>query len=109
MSRTFIIEQCECKLPKEYNGLFKSNSPYSAAKKATAAIYRQSNSRKAAIRFEIRESTQDSAKKQFVYEGAKIKLSKEEQIPRMVKGKPLLDKNGKPVVIKHKYTVKAVK
>lgn len=109
MSRNFKIVEQDCKLPDGYKGHFESKTPYAAAKKAIAAIYRQSNTRKETIQFTIQETTKDSAKNQYMYEGKKVKLSKEEQVPRMVKGEPLLDKNGKPVVIKYKYTIKSIR
>ena len=107
--RRFTIEECNCKLPKGYKGHFESSGPYAAALKAVSAIYRKSNTKKRTVEFLLRETTQNSSHKMFMYEGAKIKLAKKDQVPRMVNGQPLLDKDGKPVVIKHKYTVRALK
>lgn len=108
--RRFTIQECACGLPRGYDGHFESKSgPYAAALKAIAAIYRKSHTQKKTVEFVLRETTQGSDHQLYMYKGAKITLAKKDQVARMVKGQPLLDKNGAPVVIKHKYTVKSMK
>lgn len=104
--RRFVIEDANVKLPRGYKGLFESTSPYTAAVKAARSIFRKSKTKKSEVMFTLRECTQGSNKKEFNYTGTKTKLP--QPIPRLdKKGQPLLDANGKPVVIKFKYSVKS--
>jgi hypothetical protein len=100
--RHFVIEASSIKLPKGYQGLFESSSPYSAASKAAHSIFRLSKTKKTSVSFTIRESTQGSKKKEYKYTGTKTKYATPKDTGRK-------DAAGKPILAKHEYSIKSAK
>lgn len=98
--RRFTILSSNVTLPKGYHGLFESSSPYTAARKATHAIYKQTNTSKGSVSFVLRETTQDSAKKEFGYTGTKRKLKEPKDTGRV-------DVNGDAIMAEWEYSVKS--
>lgn len=103
--RSFTIESAEIKLPEDYQGRFESKTPGAAALKACRRIFKineeqQKNkrkSKKSEIRFVLRETTQDSAKKEFHYIGIKRKLDTPLEIRR----------GDVTITVNYEYKVKA--
>lgn len=78
MSRTFTIEKSENHVE---GGHFVSSVPYNAAKKAARRLFKDEKSKKEQLRFTLRETTADSAKKEFHYVATKHILPE----PRIIK------------------------
>lgn len=105
--RTFTIESAEIKLPEDYQGRFESKTPGAAALKACRRIFKindelqksksKSKGKKSEIRFVLRETTQNSAKKEFHYIGIKRTLDTPIEIRR----------GDVTITVKYEYKVKA--
>lgn len=101
--RRFTIKSSSISLPRGYSGLFESSSPYTAASKALKAIYRKSTSSassSSSVKFVLRETTQNSAHKEYPYVGSKKTLSPPKDTGRK-------DAKGNPIFAKYKYVIKS--
>ena len=101
--RRFTILSCDCSLPKDYSGSFESTTPGGAAKKAVAQIYRKTKSTKKSIKFTLRQtSLGKNHNSEYSYVGSKVVFKKPLDTGRK-------DANGKAILAKYKYEVKADK
>jgi hypothetical protein len=74
-----------------------SHDPGAAAKKAATQLFKKSSTSKSQITFEIRETTQGSAKKTFKYTARRTKLSTPKVVEIM----------GRPITYNHEISVEA--
>lgn len=95
MSRTFTVEKCPTDVSCE-GGRFTGKYHSQAAKKVARSLFKQLP-RKRQISFTLRETTQDSDKKEKSYVATKVKLDK-----------PVVVKRGDvTITVKYEYLVKA--
>jgi len=77
-ARTFTIAASENNV---VGGHFTGAAPYNAAKKAARKLFTEGKSKHKELRFTLRETTAESAKKEFHYVAMKVVLPE----PRVVK------------------------
>ncbi len=95
--RSFTVEKSEVKTASE-SPRYVSKTPGAAAAKAARRIFAEiKDAKKTEVRFSIRETTQDSAKKEYKYIGIRQKLDK----PKV------LAIAGKDISITHEFKVKS--
>ncbi len=97
MTKTYTVESSSV---NEMGGRYVSKTPSAAARKAATKLFKKaSKGTQSKVTFCLRETTADSAKKEFHYVATRVKLAK--PLVRVI--------NGVEIVNRYKTEVKAAK